>query len=338
MPRIEFEEATSTFLLTTDNGEIIPYHYYPNSKNVWGNLKDEDFQVVLLNNPFLHRELDVFEVRFDGSNERGGFLFPIALLESEEVEGKQLLSYMLVAFRVLLSHIGDELTGVLSDSFKDAFILVVQKGTVPHFTFSEYQLSLASNGFYMYQGMIKDEYPSLQVIQDHKKILRLSKREKDNTSIGYVKDLVENRLCSASDFLTRFILVYQVVELYISEIHDNLLEDAIERYKQSEITRNDFGEELKIISREGYRIDQLMKGLDEEVECNNYKRDVMGLFNDIGYKPKNQSLPALLYTFRNQIFHNYDKFIGHEDTLTQVIFSFERVILKVLSKRLIIKA
>lgn len=338
MPKIEYEEATSIFNLWTDNGEVTPYRYYPDSKNIWKNLKDEDFDIVLLNNPFLHRELDVFEVKFDGSFERGGFLFPIALLESEEVKEKPLLSYMFVAYRVLLSRIGKNLSGVLSDSFKDAFVLVIHKATVQDFSVADYLLSLASKGFYMYQGDVKEKYPLIQTIQDHSKIIKLTRKEKDNTGIGYVKELIENRLCTASDFLTRFILVYQVVELYISEIHDNLLDDAIERYKQSKITRNDFGEELKNISREGYQIDQLMKGLDEEDECNNYRRDVMGLFNDIGYKPKKESLPTLLYALRNQIFHNYDKFIGHEDALTQVIFSFERVVLKVLSKRLIKKA
>ena len=81
-----------------------------------------------------------------------------------------------------------------------------------------------------------------------------------------------------------------------------------------------------------------MKDLDEEDECLNYRRDVMGLFNDIGYKPKNESLPTLLYALRNQIFHNYGMFVDHEYALTQVIFSFERVILKVLSKKLIVEA
>lgn len=338
MPKIEFEEATSTFLLTTDNGEVVPYRYYPDSKNTWDGLKDDNFEVVLLNNPFLHREMDVFELKFDGSNERGGFLFPMALLESEEPEGKQLLSYMFVAYRVLLSRVKGELNGVLSDSFGDAFVLVVHKSTVPGFSVTDYLLSLASYGFYIYQGGIKNKYPSLQAIQEHTKTIRLTKNEKDNTGIGYVKGLVEKRLCTASDFLTRFILVYQVVELYISEIHDKLLDEAIEKYKQNQISRNDFGEELKNISREGYQIEQLMKGFEEEVECVNYRRDVMGLFNDVGYEPKNESLPTLLYALRNQIFHNYEKFVGHEAALIQVIFSFERVILKVLSKKLIIEA
>ncbi len=335
MPKIEFHKASSTFLLTSDSGEVVPYRYYPNSKNVWEGLKEEDFLVFILNNPFIHRELDFFEIKFDDSDERGGFLFPIALLESEEVDKRQLLSYMLVAYKTLLLRVKGNLTGVLSDNYKDAFVLVVHKATKPDFIFADYQLSLARNGFYVYQGEIKSRFPNVPTIQNHAKTIRLSKREKDNTDIGYVKELIDSRLCSASDFLTRFILVYQVIELYISEIQDKLLDDAIDRYKKGEISRNDFGEEIKNKSREGHQIACLMEDLDKEDECMDYKREVLSLFNDIDYKTNTESISTLLYALRNQIFHNYKKFVGHEDALAQTIFSFERVVLKVLSKRLV---
>lgn len=270
MHKVEFDEESAIFSVTKGL-ETVPYQYLPNCKNVWSPLRYDDFVVVVLNNPFLHRESDFFEIKFDDSDERGGYLFPIALLESEEAEGKQLLSYMLASYGTLLERIEGELTGMLSDSFKDAFVLVVHKPTIPDFRLNDYLLSLASNGFYTYQGAIRGAFPALPTIMNHSKTLRLSKCIVDNTGRGYVKELIESRLCMTSDFLTRFMLVYQVIEMYITEIHNKLLDSAIEKYKRDELNRNDFGEELKNISREGFQIKCLMKGFDTIQECMSYK-------------------------------------------------------------------
>ena len=101
------------------------------------------------------------------------------------------------------------------------------------------------------------------------------------------------------------------------------------------MTKNVFSEKLKDISRESYQINQLVKDFYEERVCSEYKKDVLSLFNDIGYSTDKESLSTLLYALRNQIFHNYCIFDGHEEALNQVIFSFERVIIMLLSKKLI---
>lgn len=333
---VEFDKELSLFQLTRE-GITTPYNYIPNSKNLWKNLNKDDFTVVVLNNPFLHSEESIFEIKFDGSDERGGYLFPIELLESEEGEGKQLLSYMFVAYNKLLVSFPDncEATGLLSDCYKDAFILIIHNATKPDFNFQDYILALAKQGFYEYQGEIKGKYPSLDYFKDLPKTLRLDKKEVDNSSCGYVVDLLKNRLCFASDFITRFVLLYQVIEQYISEIHRTKLDEAIEKYKQEELNKNDFSEELKNISRESNQIEVLMKPFSDEAVCNNFRQVAMGLFNDVGYKPKNESLPTLIYALRNQVFHSYEIFSEHEDGLNQVIFSFEEVILMLLSKQTI---
>ncbi len=336
MCKVEFFQEESCFQLTK-RGNNIPFQYIPNNKKILPNLKDESFDIILLNNPFLHKEINRFVIKFDDSEERAGFLFPISLLESEEIDDKYLLSYMFVAYRQLLLRIKNEATGVLSDSFPDAFVLAIHKPTKPDFQFKEYVLSLAHYGFYKYREKIDTRCPRLNCIEDQTQIIRLKKFDVDNFHNGYVNNLIFNRLCLTSDFLTRFILVYQIVELYISEIHHNLLEDSIDKYKRNEITRNDFSEELKKISRESYQIEQLVKGLHDEEVCTKYRDDVLSLFNDIGYSTadKSKSLDSLLYTLRNQIFHNYNIFDGHEDALNQVIFSFERVIIMLLAKKLV---
>lgn len=339
MLKVEFDEENSSFLVTKgddENGfESTPYNYIPNCKNILSNLKDEDFDIVLLNNPFLHKEENWFVIKFDDSEERGGFLFPISLLESVEIEDKYLLSYMFVAYRQLLSRISEKLTGVLSDSYPNAFILAIHKQTKPDFQLKEYVLSLAHFGFYEYKKEIGLRYPKLNCLESQPKNIRLWKADVDNLQNGYVKDLITNRLCLTADFLTRFVLVYQIVELYISEIHYNLLEDKIDKYKRGELTRNDFSEELKNISRESCQIEQLMNGFHDEKVSNKYKDDILSLFNDLEYSIKDKSLDSLLYALRNQLFHNYSLFDGHEFALNQVIFSFERVILMLLSKKLI---
>ena len=332
--KVDFDKESSVFTLSSD-GRNIPYYYVPNCRNLWDNLNDEDFTVVRLNNPFLFKEKDYFEVKFDGSEERGGYLFPIALLESEETNGRALLSYLFVAFRTLLKGIDSNmpLTGVLSDSYKDAYILIVHNQTIPNFDINNYITSLANWGFYEYRGEVKSKFPKLDFLNELPKTLQLNKSFVDNSDRKYVNDLLKNRLCGASDFITRFVLVYQVVELYISEIHSHCLDEAINKFTNKELTKNDFAEELKKISREAYQIEQLFKGYIDEDVCNKFKQESIGLFNDVRYKFKSEAIPSLFYALRNQVFHNYDIFIGHEDALSQVIFRFEQVVLMLLSKR-----
>ncbi len=332
MCKVEFFQDESCFQLTK-NGINCPYQYLPNTKNIYPDLKDDSFDIFLLNNPFLHKEVNWYEVFFDGSVDRGGFLFPISLLESEEADDRLLLSYMFVAYRKLLLKIDNEATGLLSDSFPDAFVLAVHKKTKPDFKLEDYVLSLACLGFYKYKGAIGLGYPQLDFIEKHPKPIRLEKASVNNLQNDYVRDLVINRLCLTTDFLTRFVLVYQIVELYISEIHYNLLEDSIEKYKNGQLKRNDFSEELKKISKESCQIEQLVAGFHDEKDCIKYRNEVLSLFNDVGYSYKEQSLDSLLYALRNQVFHNYSMFDGHEEALNKVIFRFERVILMLLSKK-----
>lgn len=332
MCTVEFFQEESCFLLNK-GGESIPFPYIPNVKQLLPNLKDESFDIFLLNNPFLHKEVNWYELRFDGADERGGFLFPISLLESEEVNDKYLLSYMFVAYRQLLLKINLEPTGVLSDSFPDAYVLAIHKLTKPDFRLEKYILSLAHYGFYDYKGKIQKEFPKINCIENQTKIIRLEESVVDFLQIKYVKDLLFNRLCLTADFLTRFVLIYQIVELYISEIHHNLLDDSINKYKSGELTRNDFSEKLKEISKESNQIKELVKYVLEEKVCREYIQEAHSLFNDINHMVKHDSLDSMLYALRNQLFHNYDLFDGHEDALNQVIFRFERVILILLSKK-----
>lgn len=334
MNKVEFDEQSSLFILNREGIEI-PFAYIPDSKNIWSGLKDEDFTVVLLNNPFLHKETDYYEVKFNGSDDRGGYMLPISLLESEEADERPLLSYIFVAYRTLLQRLeaDKEATGVLSDSYKDAYILIVHNQTMPDFDLQDYIVSLASVGFYLYKGELKGQYPGLKYFGQLPKTLRLNKKEADNLDNGYVVDLLSNRICGASDFITRFVLVYQVVELYISEIHRKLLDKAIGDYKARELNKNDFGEELKNISRESFQIEQLFDGYLEEPVCLEYKQVSLSLFNDVGYGYKNEKIPTLFYALRNQVFHNFDMFRGHEDALCQVIYCFERVVIMFLGKR-----
>ena len=334
MSKVVFDADTSTFLLTRED-VTTPYRYYPDYKNVWDNLEDRSFSIILLNNPFLNREVDIFELWFEGCNERCGFIFPVALLESEEEQCKQLLSYMLVAYRTLLSKIEGEATGVLSDSYKDAFVLAIHNKTITNFSMIDYCFSLASYGFYEYQGEVKESFPSVKFIKNLNKRLRLEKSVQNNCSNTYVNDLVRYKLCTTTDVLTRFVLVYQVVELYISEIHEKLLDESVEKYKNKEYTKNDFSEKLKEISKEAYQIKQLISGLDTKQESLSYIQEVTSLFNDVGYKPRNEKLDTLFYALRNQIFHNYGILADHEDALSQVIFGFERLVLMILSKKAI---
>ncbi len=333
MDNLVFYSEESSFNLTI-NGQTIPFRYYPSREGIWSEMKEEDFDIVLLNNPFLHKETDYFEIWFDNSDERGGFLLPITILESEDVDDNYLLSYMFISYQILLRRITEiPSSELISDIYSDAFVLVIHKKTKHDFCLDDYVFSLAKYGFYEYKGKLKVNYPRLFCIEGHPKKIPLKKVNVDNLSNSYVKDLFYNRLCYTGDFITRFVLVYQIVELYISEIHHKLLEDRINKYNAGNLTRNDFGEELKEISRESFQIRELVKDYIEEKVCNEYKQETLSLFNDVEYKVKNESLDFLLYALRNQVFHNYGIFDGHEDALTQVLFRFERVIIMLLSKR-----
>lgn len=334
MNSVDFDEESSSFILSL-GGFSYPFHYIPSRKDIWLNMKDEDFEVVLLNNPFLYKETDYFELEFDGSGVRDGYIFPIALLESEEDTDKILRSYMYVSYRILLNGVTNSPTGVLSDSFKDAFVLVVNKRTKVDFCIENYILSLAGIGFYSYKGVITKTFPQLSYFKGMVKTLKLEQADVDNLRNGYVHNLISEQLVRTSDFLTRFVLIYQVVELYITEIHQRLLDEKIKAYQNGKLKRNDFSVELINISKEAYQVEDLSKEYHQETVCLEYIKEVVGLFNDIGYDPKSKSISALLYALRNHIFHNYSIFVGHEEQLNDVIFRFERVILFILMKKMI---
>lgn len=331
------------FLIAKDEKNSIPFEYKPSIENLWNNINIDSFIFIKLDNPYLNFESNVFKVKLEGLSETCGWIFPISVLESDQTVKKEtLLNYVYVGFKYLLSEIDELVLNKikLSDYFSDNLILcVLHKDTITkigNFNINEYLLS-----FYTYGYSLYNKHTSALPVKNYTKYLKY----KDNSNIKllksnhyhdveFIKNLINGSLTNCSDALVRFILLYQIIEFIISNKHQSEFDSLLEDYQNSNFTKNDFVERIKEISREKYMIDKIIKEdtINPEI-CLNFKNECKSIFNDINYKYNKESLPSLLYSFRNQITHSYRSFLGKENNLVKTIECFEYVILDLIIKQ-----
>lgn len=330
------------FLIAKDKNNSISFEYKPSLEDIWSNLNLESFIFIQLDNPYLNLESNVFNVKLEGLPETCGWIFPISVLESDQTKKKEtLLNYVYVGFNYLLTQIEELVINKnrLSDYYTDNLILcVLHKETVSKigdFNIKEYLLSFYTYGYSLYNKQMSalpvksynkhNEYKEKQ----HIKILKSNYYH----NVEFVNNLINGSLTNCTDALVRFILLYQIIEFIISNKHQSEFDSLLAAYQNSDFTKNDFVERIKEISREKYMIDKIIKEdtLDSNI-CLNFKNECKSIFNDIDYKYNKDSLPSLLYSFRNQITHSYRSFLGKENNLVKTIECFESVIFNLIIK------
>lgn len=314
-------------------GTSMPFDYLPKIQQAWTNT--EDFELILLENPYLNKESNVFDIYTDKPDDRIGWIFPISVLESEDLEERgNILNYLYIAYQILLLRINKlEVTKtLLSDYYKnDAIICLVNKRTAPDFHINTYYFSLY---WYGYSVLNEDidcrnvEHYSYDYLKSRIKLTAASKLTTDPV----ITNLIKQELPTADNLLHRFILLYQAIE-HLMEIEAyNKAQNSVNKYNSKSIGIRDLLQELKNQTSEFFIIKEIFSNSSVNKDTlSKFREECRKLFQNASFDPNDKSDISYFYNFRNQIVHSYRKYLTSHGQLGITMQIFERVILELIT-------
>jgi len=334
------------FLVSTDDESIqLSFDYTPPLQE-WDHTK---YEMHLFENAYLNAENDIFEIYIKSvSSDRAGWIFPIAILQSEEGSFKEssqknkiLNGYRFVAFhKLLLENKSFNLKSAqtaykITDIYDESIIIfLISKETVGStFSIADYILSLYSYGYCIFKNHSRCiPFPGNSIVTDIRgnDSIKLKMSNFNIYSNDYIKGLFEEYLAVNNDGLVRFIFLYQTIEYFIKIEHDYLFKEYVTQYQDGTISTNDFREKINSLGTEKIRIAQVLNNASINKDLRNrFESDCLSLFNDLSYFCDDK-FPVILYTLRNRITHEYRELLNHKDHLNDIIYLFEKVIIELL--------
>lgn len=216
--------------------------------------------------------------------QRIGWIFPIQAIHSKDhsySENIYFLRYAYVAWFHLLS-----LCDVEIESFEDfdlfsyygddINLLVLDNencGKITDFDYNKYIVSLFQNG-YSESGLGNLFSESV----NHDKTINLYRQSKDLDDIPYILELFRKQIPNEVNVISRFYNYYQIIEILISKVFDDLFESFLNELKISSDDLFDKKEKLNEYTNERYRVKRL---------CNDYSRIETQLRNELNEKCRN---------------------------------------------------
>lgn len=330
-----------------DENEIIVSFSYKQDIGKW-DYKSENFEIAFFQNPYFDKEVDVFELSVNnqgGQCERLGYAIPLSAIESEDntESERSLINYKYCAFRKIIEGlVNDERYDISNEEqiisqcipAPNTYVIIINKENNTDFNIDDFIYSFAKAGFYRLgdSSEIKKTYDKL--IPDGCKKIKLNKTESSlYNDFPYVKDLIDNYLKTSDDYLARFILLYQVIELFIEKEGRKWIDECIDKFKNENVrTSSDFLDEVKNLSKESVRINRLFtNNIIDLNDSKSFEEACKSLFEKINFTPNNTDLPELLYCLRNKIVHSYRNLLQYKNELEDAIRMFEIVILDLLT-------
>jgi hypothetical protein len=340
------EKNIRYFKLASSTNFEIQVPYIPKEISHWD---IEKYEIYLFENPYLTAENDVFEVYEKTIDKRLGWIFPISTLESNEsdlVGKKNFDNYRYVAYWKLLKlNISSKLPlnynedYRISELFPNIVVCILSKEemkNIPDFNILNYIFSFFEFDFLLLSDSLKgkaiyNKTTAINNIRKQKKRITLKKSGFDILSNQYIKSLFLEHLYQSEDFLVRYILLYQIVEYFMEEKSNKLLEEEIEDFQNKKITKNSLRE--NILQHLSER--KLIKKIFENISIPNTLKDdfiekCSYLFNDIGEKPQS-SFEDIFYDLRNLITHRFRILTNKTEELKEITSLCEKIILAYLS-------
>lgn len=246
MNKVLFSFISNEFFYADDTDEEHSFEYHPAVADLWNPIDFNQFAVDLCINPYLSKELDIFELRYN--QDRCGYIFPIALLDTEEdlSKFKKLNSYIFIAFQILLQRI-DKINDyeLFSSNFEDNIcVCVLNLKELPVYV-RGIGSCMPSLRYYGYSYFYSDN--KIQAVDNYKsEIFRPSTRNRINIEFDtpllcedtVIKELLN--LYPQIDNLThRFVILYQIIEYLMAFAIDTDISLEISNYLSSK-THNDF--------------------------------------------------------------------------------------------------
>ena len=339
-PQSEDEEIA--FFRITDNGAgtVIDFDYLPNSQNLWEGIHMHNFEFILFDSPYYNAESNIYEIDIDKKGERFGYVIPInALVSCEGNFTGPIKNYAYVSFWYLLTQI-DELKNnknSLTDYFHENLVVCVLHKETLNRHFQDYSpdlylLSFYEKGYYRYgerpTKLVKG-YDYGKLITSSDKIIINSGQPKclDNK---FIKSLFCDYLPHEEVALARFIMSYQAIEHYMSEICSAEIEQIISDYTNHKIYKNDYFDKVGKLGGERKQISLIFEKIDNtHKSVAEFEKECTILYDMINYSPDKNGVANLFYSFRNLLVHNYRILLENEIQVLKTIQCFELLIVHI---------
>ena len=197
------------------------------------NLNFKDYKLFLFENKYLNAENNIFQI-YASSDKRIGWIFPITSIESTDHDfndNTHYNKYRYVAFNLLLLannqsiYLDTNLTEFnLSNIYgNDLIALVISNKSVDNFSVNDYIPSLSKFGYFL-QNNVKNTLKTKEKEVSIEKIIRkriiLEESKTKISSNPFLTELFNKYLKTIDHHLIRFHLLYQIIELKLSEKFD----------------------------------------------------------------------------------------------------------------------
>ena len=160
--------------------------------------------------------------------------------------------------------------------------------------------------------------------------IKIKKAAFDVSSNQFTNSLFIDHVYQTENILTKYILLYQILEQFIQEYGDTLLEEIIIEYQDKKITKNTLKERIGKIQNDRALIKKPFEKTIIKPEIKQaFLQKCTFLFTDINLSI-NQNFEDAIYDLRNLITHNYRALTGKTDELNELVYLFESIIFELL--------
>ena len=339
-PQSEDEEIAFFRVMDESDGLVIDFDYLPNSQKLWEGISLRNFEFILLDNPYFNAESNIYEIEIDKKGERFGYVIPInALVSCEGNLTGAIKNYAYVSYWYLLTQI-DKLKNEknsLTDYFHENLVVcVLHKETlnrhIQDFSPDLYLLSFYEKGYYRYgqkpTKLVKGyDYDKLIT---HLGKIYINRGQSKCLENQFIKSLFCNYLPYEEVALARFIMSYQAIEHYMSEICCIEIEQIICDYIDKKIYKNDYFDKVGKLGGERKQISLIFGKIDNSHKSvTEFERECTILYEMINYSPEKEGISNLFYSFRNLLVHNYRILLDNEMQVLKTIQCFELLIVHI---------
>ncbi len=315
-------------------------------------VNSNNYKIFLFKNYHLgNSQNDIWEIKLTSSNITCGFLLPITrlddselILSDETVSEKTIQSinkYKYACYELLLKNyisnkykIDDKEISI-SDLYPDFYILILCNKFIGNFNIYNYLPYLYKLRF-IYVDFSKINVPLPNFHQNKRDLTEIYKKNKaiklfptfsDISKYEYIKNLFEEDLISVDNNLARFMMLYQIIEIYIENRLEYCAQKYLHDYERKICNFNDFKENINKMQKERTRIDSLLK---LKAFDNNFENEYKNL-NFMQYEASD-SLGVLLYNLRNKIVHSFHS-IEKTSLLNNLIDEMELILIELLLQK-----
>lgn len=340
MRNVSFDNKSNSFRCISETSEVeYSFNYYPSTEHLWKDIREEDFNVDLLINPYLNRESNIYSL--ESNSERVGYIFPIAVLDSsEDLEDYGCIyNYIFIAYKILLKRLPIITNSTdFTENFEDNVIVCIfNLRHTPDNPLSKCIHSLRKLGYSYFEDnnhyKAITHYDSNFFIDSHKGKIRVDFR----IPKLYGKPIVDYLLreySKVSNTTHRFVILYQIIEFLMDDIAEFKISETINKYKLRQIPQHDLFNNFKELSYEKKKLKSIFSLCKiSDSDFDSFKSNYTILCNCIGYYPANKDDRAeYFYSFRNQMTHSYREIHGHEKELDKTVQAFELLVLTIVER------